>query len=114
MAKERSGNGGKDNGNGNDVVTSSTKVKPDWKKRVRFEYKRLREQRKFRYQEDIKVAWRKNRAKMETKFSTEEPKSVPSDPSNVEPSTKVTDVEPCTIKKETGKTLSKPIWVCSE
>ena len=74
MAKERSGNGGKDNGTGNDVVTSSTKAKPDWKKRVRFEYKRLRQQTKFRYQEDIKVAWRKNRAKMESKFSTEESK----------------------------------------
>jgi histone-lysine N-methyltransferase EZH2 len=119
MAKERTGNGGKDNGNGNDVVTSSTKVKPDWKKRVRFEYKRLREQRKFRYQEDIKVAWRKNRAKMETKFSTEESKvtSTVSEPSNAEQSTtatKVPDAEPSIIKKENGKNLTKPVWVCSE
>ena len=120
MAKERTGNGGKDNGSGNgDAVTSSTKVKPDWKKRVRFEYKRLREQRKFRYQEDIKVSWRKNRAKMETKFSTEETKvtssvSEPPDAESSTTTTKVPDVESSIIKKENGKNLSKPVWVCSE
>ena len=78
MAKERGGNGGKDSGSGNEGVTSSSKVKLDWKKRVRFEYKRLREQRKFRYQEDIKVSWRKNKAKMEAKFLAAEAKVIAS------------------------------------
>ena len=116
MAKERPGNGGKDKGSGDEGGTPSSKVKPDWKKRVRFEYKRLREQRKFRYQEDIKVSWRKNRAKMEAKFSVEEPKLITT-PTIEEASAgsgKPPEADTNIIKKENGKNLAKPEWVCSE
>ena len=118
MAKERGGNNAKDNGDKNDTSTSSSKVKPDWKKRVRFEYKRLREQRKFRYQEDIKVAWRKNRAKMQIKLSAEEskPMSTTSETSNTETTNaaKTANTDQESLKKENGKALAKPVWVCSE
>ena len=119
MAKERGGNGSKETNNGNGGeggVSSSTKVKPDWKKRVRVEYKRLREQRKFRYQEDIKVAWRKNRAKMEEKFAAEESKTTAgtSELQPVESSAtciKYSENETSTVRRESSKSLVKPLWV---
>ena len=122
MAKERGGNGSKETNNANGSeggVSSTTKVKPDWKKRVRVEYKRLREQRKFRYQEDIKVAWRKNRAKMEEKFTAEESKTTAgtSELQPVESSetcTKYSENETSTVRRESSKSLVKPLWVCSE
>ena len=55
MAKNNS-NGGSNGSQG------SIKVSLRWKKRVKIEYDRLRQQKKFRHQDDIRVAWRKNKA----------------------------------------------------
>ena len=44
---------------------SVQKVSSGWKKRVKIEYARLRHQKKFRHQDDIRVAWRGNRVAMQ-------------------------------------------------
>ena len=46
------------------------KVSAGWKKRVKIEYARLRHQKKFRHQDDIRVAWRGNRVAMQGRVST--------------------------------------------
>ena len=45
--------------------TGEQKVSAGWKKRVKIEYARLRQQKKFRHQDDIRVAWRANRVAMQ-------------------------------------------------
>ena len=71
---------------GRGMPNKDTKVTPDWRKRVSIEYARLRAQKKFRHQDDIKMAWNANRSTIEQK-SVEE-------------------------KKEDGQ--HAPVWVCSE
>jgi len=68
---------------------ASSKVSPEWKKRVSIEYARLRTQKKFRHQDDIKMAWNSNRGMIEKKL-----KVVGDSSENHE--------------------KSKPVWVCSE
>jgi histone-lysine N-methyltransferase EZH2 len=46
-------------------VLPGSKVSPDWRKRVNLEYARLRAQKKFRHQDDIKMAWNSNRSTIE-------------------------------------------------
>ena len=55
------------------MPNKDTKVTPDWRKRVSIEYARLRAQKKFRHQDDIKMAWNANRSTIEQK-SVEEKK----------------------------------------
>ncbi|XP_050312406.1 histone-lysine N-methyltransferase E(z) [Anthonomus grandis grandis] len=43
---------------------SKNKPTIDWKKRVKQEYLRLRQQKKFKRADDVKLAWNKNREKM--------------------------------------------------
>ena len=126
MAKERGSNVGKDNGSVTEGVgVSTTKIKPNWKKRVKLEYGRLRLQRKNRLQEDIKGSWRKNKADKEKNLTASEsggPTAISTneedneDKNTKSSTTKIcSDIESCEIKAEhqTGK-LVKPIWVCSE
>ena len=68
---------------------ASSKVSPEWKKRVSIEYARLRTQKKFRHQDDIKMAWNSNRGMIEKKLK------VGGDSSE-------------------NHEKSKPVWVCSE
>ena len=65
-----------------------SKVSPDWRKRVSLEYARLRAQKKFRHQDDIKMAWNSNRSTIES----------------------MTDGD----NKEEAAPKAKPVWVCSE
>ena len=48
-----------------------SKVSPEWKKRVSLEYARLRAQKKFRHQDDIKMAWNTNRGAIERRLGEE-------------------------------------------
>jgi histone-lysine N-methyltransferase EZH2 len=70
-----------------------TKVTPDWRKRVSLEYARLRAQKKFRHQDDIKMAWNANRSTIETGGGGLQPK-----------------------EEEAGGPVARhaPVWVCSE
>lgn len=43
----------------------TAKVSAKWRKRVKIEYLRLRQQRKFRHQEDMRLAWKNNRANLQ-------------------------------------------------
>ena len=51
---------------------SSSKVSPEWRKRVSIEYARLRAQKKFRHQDDIKMSWNSNRDTIERNKESEE------------------------------------------
>ena len=75
----------------------SSKVSPEWKKRVSIEYARLRAQKKFRHQDDIKMAWNSNRTSIEKKLKDD-------------------DVTTCSNNEDNavGVVKSKPVWVCSE
>ena len=75
------------------------KVSQGWKKRVKIEYARLRHQKKFRHQDDIRVAWRGNRVAMQAahiKKEVEQDKPLENEAN-----------EPIGVR-------AKPIWVCSE
>ena len=78
---------------------SYAKVSQGWKKRVKIEYARLRHQKKFRHQDDIRVAWRGNRVAMQAahiKKEVEQDKPLENEAN-----------EPIGVR-------AKPIWVCSE
>lgn len=78
---------------------SVQKVSAGWKKRVKIEYNRLRSQKKFRHQDDIRVAWRGNRVSMQAadiKKEVEQEKPLENE------------------DKEVIGVRAKPIWVCSE
>ena len=75
------------------------KVSAGWKKRVKIEYARLRSQKKFRLQDDIRVAWRNNRVAMQAAHIKKEVEfEKPLENEN----------------KEVIGVRAKPIWVCSE
>ena len=79
--------------------SSVQKVSAGWKKRVKIEYARLRHQKKFRHQDDIRVAWRGNRVSMQAAHIKKE----------------VEQEKP--IENENNEIIglrAKPIWVCSE
>jgi len=69
------------------MPNKDTKVTPDWRKRVSIEYARLRAQKKFRHQDDIKMAWNSNRKTIDTGL---------------------------VVPKEEGEGRHAPVWVCSE
>ena len=75
------------------------KVSAGWKKRVKIEYARLRSQKKFRLQDDIRVAWRNNRVAMKgAHIKKEEEAEKP-------------------LQNEQNEVIgerAKPIWICSE
>ena len=71
---------------------ASSKVSPEWKKRVSLEYARLRAQKKFRHQDDIKMAWNSNRGAIEKRLRE--------------------DV--AGVVDGAGGVKARPIWVCSE
>ena len=72
---------------------SSSKVSPEWKKRVSIEYARLRAQKKFRHQDDIKMAWNSNRGMIENRLK---------------------DSDTSDKNQWSDHVKSKPVWVCSE
>lgn len=45
--------------------STSAKVTLKWRKKVKMEYARLRQQKKFRHQDDMRLAWRNNRATLD-------------------------------------------------
>merc|ERR1712223_1993437 len=71
---------------GGRMPNKDTKVTPDWRKRVSIEYARLRAQKKFRHQDDIKMAWNSNRSTIEAGLESGD--------------------------HEGSK--ARPVWVCSE
>ena len=75
------------------------KVSAGWKKRVKIEYARLRHQKKFRLQDDIRVAWRGNRVAMQAAhIKKEEEQEKP-------------------LQNEQNEVIgirAKPVWVCSD
>ena len=78
---------------------SVQKVSQGWKKRVKIEYDRLRHQKKFRHQDDIRKGWRTNRVAMQAaniKKESEQDKPIENE------------------AKEVIGVRAKPIWVCSE
>ena len=78
---------------------SVQKVSSGWKKRVKIEYARLRHQKKFRHQDDIRVAWRGNRVAMQASHIKKEVElEKPLENEN----------------KEVIGYRAKPIWDCSE
>ena len=74
--------------------TASSKVSPEWKKRVSLEYARLRAQKKFRHQDDIKMAWNSNRGLIEKRVKGEEGEAE--------------------AGLATDHIRARPVWVCSE
>ena len=68
------------------------KVSLKWKKRVKIEYARLRQQKKFRHNDDMRTAWRNNKERKEDDLT----------------STLQSDVKPSPLK------TAKPVWICSE
>lgn len=61
------------------------KISQEWRKRVTVEYARLKQQKKFRHQDDIKMAWNNNRRTIEKSLE---------------------------VNPEEKK--ARPVWVCSE
>ena len=74
--------------------SASSKVSPEWKKRVSLEYARLRAQKKFRHQDDIKMAWNSNRGLIEKRVKGEEGEAE--------------------AGLATDHIRARPVWVCSE
>ncbi|TRY74487.1 hypothetical protein TCAL_01325 [Tigriopus californicus] len=68
----------------------NAKVSAKWRKRVKIEYLRLRQQKKFRHQDDMRMAWKNNRANLHGHEQ---------DPA---------------FKMFAPNPPLKPIWVCSE
>ena len=46
--------------------TASSSVTLKWRKKVKMEYARLRQQKKFRHQDDMRLAWSGNRATLDS------------------------------------------------
>lgn len=42
-------------------MAPNLKVSPKWKKRVKIEYTRLRQQKRFRHHDDMRIAWKTNK-----------------------------------------------------
>ena len=75
------------------------KVSNGWKKKVKIEYARLRHQKKFRLQDDIRVAWRGNRVAMQAAHIKKEEDQV----------------KP--LQNEQNQVIgvrAKPVWICSD
>jgi len=68
----------------------SKAVSAKWKKLVKNEYRRLRQQKRFRHQDDMRMAWKKNRAKWKTRNEIKQEENV------------------------AVKAKAKPVWLCSE
>lgn len=51
---------------------SKNKISAEWKKRVRAEYMRLRQIKRFKRADEVKVAWNENRKKLNGNFNFHE------------------------------------------
>ena len=49
-----------------------SKVTAKWKKRVNLEYARLRQQKRFRHQDDMRTAWRANKQQKDAAIAAKE------------------------------------------
>jgi len=109
MGKASQGSGDE----GGETVSSGitpAKVSSRWKKRVKIEHDRLRQQKKFRQKDDERQAWRKNRLAMDQALLQKLPKeNKPENQDSLEmKKDKVVDIS------SSGKPAAKPTWVCSE
>jgi len=105
MGKASQGSGDEGGGAGSSGTTPA-KVSSRWKKRVKIEYDRLRQQKKFRQKDDERQAWRKNRQVQLHQLRKEETTE-----SADTPEIKKENIVPTS---SSGKPAAKPVWVCSE
>ena len=85
--------------------SSTVKVSARWKKRVKLEYARLRQQKKFRHQDDIRVSWRANRAAMKSGYIKKEKQELLASKVKQEEAGELSEDAPLMPKPK-----AKPVW----
>ncbi|KAG8293113.1 Histone-lysine N-methyltransferase ezh1 [Homalodisca vitripennis] len=96
------------------MSSNKQKVSAEWKKRVKSEYMRLRQIKRHKRADEVKVAWNNNQAKMEDLLVEEQKKWLNSKAHWVhqkEPPSHVSCMKKAEVSRSDGQTLSVPIKV---
>jgi len=96
------------------MSSSKSKISAEWKKRVKSEYMRIRQQKRHKRADEVKIAWNKNNAKMEDLLVEEQKRWLNSKTVWVwqrEPPSHVAVMKKTDMVRSDGQPLSAPVKV---